>query len=331
VTRLLGRFAVARTGPARRRVAAFALVAGMVAAVVTLPAAAIAGPLSSWTPPASIPSAETHAQAPALAEYDGLLYAVWAGQSSPYHLWYAAFNGTSWSGQAEIPAALTNYETGPSVAVYDGDLYVAWQAQSLPTNIWYSAFNGTSWTGQTELKTAEAFNSSISGLAVYNGDLYLAWETESFAVDYAAFNGSTWSTPTAVPSAESKNFESADVPLAVYNGDLYVSWESPTHYLTYSYFDGATWSSPQSLAARSDAGPALATMGDELYLAWNNYSKLDVDYKVFNGTTWTSEKPVPDATYSVETGPGIAPYDGSMYIAWLPTFDPSPIDYSSKS
>jgi hypothetical protein len=168
---------------------------------------------------------------------------------------------------------------------------------------------------------------------VYNGDLYLSWLTDSasYSIDYSAFNGSTWSTPAAIPSAQSHNWESADVPLAVYNDDLFVSWESPTHFIMYSYFNGSAWSSPQGLGLRSDAGPALATMGTKLYAAWNSYTKLDVVDSVFNGTTWADTKSIPDANYMVETGPGLTTYDGSLYVAWLPTFDPSPIDYSSKS
>jgi hypothetical protein len=229
-----------------------------------------------------------------------------------------------------VPAALTNYETGPSAAVYNGELYVFWQGQAPPDNIWYSAFNGTSWTSQTELKTVEPFNSSIAGLAVYNSDLYLSWLTDSFTIDYSDFNGSTWSSAATVPSAQSKNFESSDVPLAVYNDDLYVSWESTTNYLMYSHFNGSSWSAPQSLGPRSDAGPALATMGTQLFAAWNNYSKLKVMYSTFNGTKWVAAKSIPGATYTVQTGPALTPYDGSIYVAWLPSLDPSPIDYSSK-
>jgi hypothetical protein len=293
------------------------------------PSAAEVSP--GWTAPAAIPSAETHAQGPALTKFEGLLYAVWAGESSPYHLWYSTFNGTSWSAQTEIPDALTNYETGPSVAVYEGELYVAWQAQSLPTDIWYSAFNGSSWTPQTDLKNFDAFNSSISGLAVYNGDLYLSWLTTSFAIDYATFNGTSWSSAAAVPSAEGAGFESDDVSLAVYSGNLYVAWESPSSELMYEDTNGTTWSSPKGFDGQSDAGPALAAMGTKLYAVWDDFSALTVEYSTFDGTTWKAAKAVPGATYNTEVGPGVGPYNGSIYVAWLPTSDPSPIDYVSKT
>jgi hypothetical protein len=215
--------------------------------------------------------------------------------------------------------------------VYDGKLYVVWQGEGAPSELWYSTFNGSTWSSQSELTSAQAFNSSISGLAVYDGDLYLSWLNDSYGISYSAFNGSTWSSVATVPSALGHNFESDDVPLAVYNGDLFVSWESSTSELMYSDFNGATWTSPQSLGMMSDAGPALATFGTKLYAAFNDYSALHVVYSTFNGTTWTAAKNVRGARYQVETGPGIADYNGSIYVAWLPTFDPSPIDYSSKT
>ncbi|MGD0084281.1 MAG: sialidase family protein [Acidimicrobiales bacterium] len=326
MARRLGSFGGPQT---RRLVAALAVAGGLLAGVVALPTTALAVSPAAWTSRAAIPSAETHAQAPALAAYDGLLYAVWAGQSSPYHLWYSAYNGTSWTAQAEIPSAITNYETGASLAVYDSKLYVMWQGAS-GYNIWYSTFNGSSWTAQTET-TFQDFNSSIAGLAVYNGDLYLSWLNFSYGINYSDFNGSTWSAVATVPSAQSTNFESSDVPLAVLGSDLFVSWESSASALMYSFFNGTVWSTPASIGPLSDAGPALATKGSKLYASFMNYSTLKVSYAVYNGTAWKPAKNIPGTSYHVQTGPGIALYNGSIYVAWLPTFDPSPIDYVSTT
>jgi hypothetical protein len=72
-------------------------------------------------------------------------------------------------------------------------------------------------------------------------------------------------------------------------------------------------------------------VGTKLYAAFNNFSSLKVSYSTFNGTTWKAEKNVTGSSYMVQTGPAIAAYGGSAYVAWLPTFDPSPIDYASKT
>lgn len=309
-----------------------AAVAGMVVASLAWPASAgaTAIPLSGWRSPAAVPSAKTNSDAPALVTYAGQLYAFWTGQSSPYHIWYASFNGTSWSSQASIPSALTNYETGPTAVVYEGLLYVFWQGQSLPLPLWYATFNGSTWSSQTELSSFDAFNSSIAGATVYGGNLYLSWLNDStFDVDYADWNGTAWSSAAAVPSAVGDNYESDDVPLAVFKGDLYVGWESSARDMMDASYNGSTWSSAQNLGAEN-AGPAFTTFGGKLYLVFGSNSLL-VSYRSFNGTSWSGVRTVPDSSYVVESGPGTAVYAGRIYVAWAPDSAPSPVDYASKA
>src|SRR5579863_6420408 len=83
-----------------RKIAGTLLAAGLIVAM--LPASVQAAPATvSWAGPSAIPSAATYDGGPALASYDGLLYAAWQGKSSPYHIWYATFSGTNWSSQAD--------------------------------------------------------------------------------------------------------------------------------------------------------------------------------------------------------------------------------------
>jgi hypothetical protein len=203
---------------------ALAVIVTVVSAPTTAQAASIA---TSWTGPGLIPSAMTYDGGPALATYDGLLYAAWQGQSSPYHIWYATFNGTSWSKQAEVPQAETNEYTGPSLGVYQGSLYLAWQGSASPYHVWYTAFNGSTWTNQAEVPNALVNPSSAVGLAGYNGKLYLAWTGQSspFNLWYASFDGTTWSGQARIPSATSTGeFTYADSALVSYGGLLYAMW-----------------------------------------------------------------------------------------------------------
>ncbi len=71
---------------------------------------------------ANDPAAGTR-HGPALAVFGGLLWAAWVGTGSPAHLWYATFNGTNWSAQAEVPTALAAKYSAPAFAAYDGKLY----------------------------------------------------------------------------------------------------------------------------------------------------------------------------------------------------------------
>jgi hypothetical protein len=112
------------------------------AAVVSGPAVAHASARAAmpaaWTTPASIPSAITNGGSPALADFDGHIYATWQGQSSPFHIWYSAFNGTSWSASKAVPGATISEEIGPALEANGGVISVAWDPNNGPTGIDYS-------------------------------------------------------------------------------------------------------------------------------------------------------------------------------------------------
>jgi hypothetical protein len=320
---------------ARWRIAGALLAVGVIFSVVSGPTAARAAVMVTWTGPSTIPSAITYDGGPALAKYDGVLYAVWQGQSSPYHIWYATFNGTSWSAEAEVPQALTNEYTGPSVGVYDGDLYVAWQGQSSPYHIWYATFNGTSWSSQAEVPNALVNHASAVGLASYGGDLYLAWTGQSSPYDlwYASFNGTSWSGQQKIPSATSSGeFTYAATPLASFGGLLYVMWPTGANEtLEYATFDGS-WSAPIAVTGSSVlnyGGPALAVLGTKLYASWDSQATSTIDWSSFSGATWSTPEQIPGAVSLV--GPGLAGFDSTLYEAWTPDIEGSPIEYSVRS
>jgi hypothetical protein len=312
------------------------LAAGVLVAMTSAPTAAQAATTTvSWTGPSTVPSAMTYDGGPALATYNGLLYAAWQGQSSPYHIWYASFNGKSWSHQAEVPQAETNAYTGPSLGVYDGDLYLAWQGGASPYHIWYAAFNGTTWTNEAKVPNALVNHSSTVGLASYNGDLYLAWtgQTSPYNLWYADFNGSKWSGQARIPSATSTGeFTYAASPLVTYAGLMYAMWPTGSSgTLEYAAFDGS-WSAPTALAGGGVldyGGPALTVKGSKMYASWDTQATSTIEWASFNAAAWSKVKQVPHAVSLV--GPGLAGYKGSLYDAWTPDIEGSPIDYSVHS
>jgi hypothetical protein len=120
-----------------------------------------------------------------------------------------------------------------------------------------------------------------------------------------------------------------DTPLAVYNNQLYVSFETGSFgEVVYSAFDGSSWSAPVAIAGPSAAGPALAAKGKKLYASWINDTNGDVMTASFKGAKWTTPAAIPGASITLETGPAIAAYDGSLFAAWDPTSPPSGIEYS---
>jgi hypothetical protein len=322
---------------AGRRKISWALPAvGVIVTMLSAPTAAqAAATTTTWAGPSTIPEAETYDGGPALATYDGLLYAAWQGQSSPYHIWYATFNGTSWSHQTEVPQAETNKYTGPSLGIYHGDLYVAWQGGLSPHHVWYAAFNGTTWTNEARVPNALVNASSAVGLATHNGDLYLAWtgQTSPYNLWYAAFNGTTWTGQKRIPSATSTgHFSYAASPLVSYGGLLYAVWPTGSNAtLEYATFN-SSWSAPLAVPHSSvldDGGPALAVMGKKMYATWASQATSTIDWTSFNGAAWTKPKEIPHSESIA--GPALAGYDGSLYDAWTPNIEGSAIDYSVRS
>jgi hypothetical protein len=319
-----------------RKISGALLAVGVTAAMVSAPAAARATATKPhWTGPSTIPAAATFDGGPALATYNGVLYAAWQGKSSPYHIWYATFNGKTWSHQAEVPQAETNQDTGPSLGVYDGDLYLAWQGASSPYHIWYATFNGTTWSHEARVPNALVNASSAVGLAAYKGDLYLAWTGQSapYNLWYADFNGTKWSGQARIPSATSSgHFTYAASPLVSFGGLMYAMWPTGSNEtLEYAAFDGS-WSAPLSLpngGVLDYGGPALTVLGKKMYASWGSQATSTIDWASFTGAAWSKPKQVPHAMSLVN--PGLAGYKGSLYDAWTPDIEGSPVDYSVRS
>jgi hypothetical protein len=290
----------------------------------------------TWNAPSAIPSAESSG-APALAQYDGDLYAMWIGQSSPTHLWYAAFNGKKWTKQAEVPSALTDQYTGVGLAAYKGSLYVAWEGKGLtPNRIFYSAFNGSTWTAEATVPSALTYENAYPALAAYDGSLYVEWYGSSGThVWYSAFNGTSWTPQAEIPSATGAGAIEIGPALTVYKGELFATWATPSccSELAYAQFNGAAWTAPSTFVATYDgnAGLALAVFDGVLYEGWDLYTSTapePVAYSTYNGT-WLAMEEVPSANSTF--GPGLAAYDGSLVVAWTKTGAgmTGPIDYSS--
>jgi hypothetical protein len=231
-----------------------------------------------------VPQAETNEYTgPSLGVYDGDLYVAWQGSASPYHIWYAAFNGTTWTNEARVPNALVNHASTVGLAAYNGDLYLAWTGQSSPYNLWYADFNGTKWSGQARIPSATStgeFTYAASPLVSYGGLLYAMWPTgANGTLEYAAFDGS-WSAPVALQGGGVLDHGGA---LTVMGSKMYASWDTQATSTTeWASFNAAAWSTPKQIPhAMSLVGPGLAGYNGKLYDAWTpDIEGSPIDYSV---------------------------------------------------
>jgi hypothetical protein len=111
----------------------------------------------NWVIPDIPISQEGHtktSERPALAMYNGRLYAAYKAASST-DLWYNVFDGTSWDLEDHkiTEGGHTKTSKGPALAVYDGKLYLAYKAKG-SSDLWYNVFDGTSWLVQ-DIKITE--------------------------------------------------------------------------------------------------------------------------------------------------------------------------------
>jgi hypothetical protein len=101
-----------------------------------------------------------------------LLYMAWRAPTGDENIWWSAFDGSSWTGKANVPEAGTS--AGPALAPGpDGLLYMAWKGFGDDQQIWLSTYDGSNWSPQQNAEVTPG-TSACPALALY-GLLYMAW------------------------------------------------------------------------------------------------------------------------------------------------------------
>ena len=211
---------------------------------------------------------------PALAVYDGNLYAAWTDATGS-EIWYSAFNGSSWSDEATVSgsswSALT--DRGPALGVFHGKLYAAWTGPPKDL-IWFSGFDGSSWGTQTSINETTSDAPALIGDPA-NGFLLVAWTTAAHKLDYTFQGG-------PVPEKTLPGASTNDSPaLAVIDFTVYVAWTArSTDRIGYeSSFDNGRFSREEfEPQARSRLRPGLASNAGTLYVAWLGKSVATLSY-----------------------------------------------------
>jgi hypothetical protein len=104
--------------------------------------------------------------------------------------------------------------------------------------------------------------------------------------------------------------------MAYFRGDLAMAWKGPSGDNTIWVVSPISTTIPLTRTnLRTDQGPALAQLGDRLYLSWKGEGG---DTQIYvsssgNGKTWTPPTPVGATTDSMPT---MAVYDSVLYLAW---------------
>jgi hypothetical protein len=278
----------------------------------------------TWTAQATQPQAGTN-QSPALAYFNGKLYAAWTGTSGNA-VFYSAFNGKTWSSQATISGgwgqALTNEP--PALIAANGALYAAWAGQTLG-DIFYSAFNGTTWSAQATVSGTwgTATTDRSPALAVNGTLLWVAWKGNGNTnVYFSAPSGGAWQSPTAVPGASTSDAPAlVGTPNAVYSAFDF-AWTTSTEKIDTEALGGLGWAPIETLPQiLTDDGPTVALM-DQVHLVFavkgkGSSTKIFYDYTLnFQGArdSWSSQAIQPQAGTNLR--PALASNGTTLTTAW---------------
>jgi hypothetical protein len=159
---------------------------------------------SAWSPPARIGAKDSHetAEAPALAEYQGLLHLVYrgAGHSDPgdVHLYHCTFDGSEWTDEHKIDQEGYESHRGVALAVFDDRLYAIYSDRDEALH--YGSFREGTWSESKRIPAWNYRTSHEPAAAVADGRLWVAfravrdisWPDADRILRFGAFNGTSW-------------------------------------------------------------------------------------------------------------------------------------------
>jgi hypothetical protein len=221
---------------------------------------------------------------PAMAVYDGELWIAWVSTDSKHSINLAyTTNGTTISAPVLVGTNSTDYT--PSLTVFDGELYIAWTGTDSHhhLNIAYTT-NGTTFSDPVQLGS----NSSDAGpsIGTFGTSTLIYAFTGTNASNTLNTESSTDGTTFGSQEAYS-NIGSPYAPAIVYIPDatapeLWLEFTGSDTQLNQSFsLDGTSFVLPETIAEYSNNGPAVATDGTNIFIAWtgtNSSSSLNVIY-----------------------------------------------------
>jgi Papain-like cysteine protease AvrRpt2 len=259
-----------------------------------------------------------------LCSYNGLLHAVWKGETEDDRLFHSVYNGQDWTEQEVIGG---NSSHGPSAANFRGEMVLAWKGKYSDERLFCLRVSNDQWSGQTQIPGVA---SSVGPtLAEFDNNLYAAWkgaETDQ-AIWYAHFDGVNWSAQATIPDVAT----SVGPSLATFNGRLYAAWKGMNNdqAIWFSSFAANQWSGQQMIPrVASSHGPSLAVYKGRLYAAWKGVPGDEaIWFSSFDGASWTPQQTIPGVASSI--GPTLSQYAGNLVAMWKGSGDDQGLYFAS--
>ncbi|MEH1847411.1 MAG: patatin-like phospholipase family protein [Nostoc sp.] len=258
---------------------------------------------------------------PALIVYQAKLYMSWRGCAPDNNkIYYASFDGNSWSEQKQAADFVITENSSPALVVYQDKLYLIWRKKD--EGIYYVNFDGNSWSEQKQAGKFGISQNSSPVLVVYQDRLYTVWRGAGDGKEkiyYASFDGNSWSEQKQ--AADFVITENSSPALVVYQDKLYLSWRKKDEGIYYASFDGNSWSEQKragKFGISQNSSPALVVHKDRLYMVWRGSGdgKEKIYYASFDGNSWSEQKRAADFVITENSSPALVVYQDKLNLNW---------------
>ena len=167
--------------------------------------------LPTWTTPAKVPDVGGSSDSPALAAAASAAYLFWKGLGTDPRIFYATYNGTTWTAPQMVDGVGTSVGPVARAAflgpVATDTIWLAWKGKDTDTRVFYSSLGSNKqWSPQQPL--AVAATNSRPALAAYDDVMFTGWSD-------AAGSGIFWgallgiSAPAPAAPVASRTFSPA--------------------------------------------------------------------------------------------------------------------------
>jgi hypothetical protein len=220
---------------------------------------------------------------------DGTQLAVYVRNG---HLWSrtSADDGVTWGAEAWIDGCC---RYNPSLTRAANG--ILWLAYNHDGDIWYrtATSQDTAWSQEQRLTTDPASDYDPVVFQATDGKLWVIWtssRSDGSSIWYktSGNGGVTWSADTKLSTSYDN---SAPAATAALDNQIVVIWERGYNGLWQrtSSDGGVTWNAEEQIANWSRYGPSLATIGENLWLAYALEGDIWYRTSADHGATWSDE------------------------------------------
>jgi len=217
-------------------------------------------------------------ETPALAVYDGVLWAAWVTHSvvtgkdsSGGDIAIRTYDGQGWSSKITIlnPTPANGYDRMPELKAYREKLVAAWATRDpkisngTDADIVFREYNGESWGPIREVTAPDGADADDvePALEVYDEKLWFAWQSDGENVYETDIHVASWDGTKVYAEKDlnppSDNAADEHPSIKAFGGRLYVSWNSndPNYTngadddIAIAFLDSGKWSDPQEVTS----------------------------------------------------------------------------------